>query len=562
SISSGRISSIIQDKNGTVWIGTFNKGLNKVSEEKEGLKFTAYRNNTLYPGTIPSDNVFKLFKDKHDNLWIITGGRFLSEFNYDTEEFTTYQIDSSELHSQLEFLSISEDESGNLWLGTAGRGLIKFNTKTKSFLNSDNPFILRDKSVYGILFDKLNCSWISTNFGLIKYNIADQSALNFNISDGLQSLKYTGACLNRKNGEMFFGGINGFNCFFPDSIRNEKILPEIIITSLIVSNIEIPFTGRSIHLNSSENSFSINFTSTDYTDPLKNQYLYMLEGYDNKWSYASGNIHSAEYKGLPAGSYIFKVKGTGSSGIWTDKPATLGINIPAVFWKTWWFISIWVLIFTALISYSIFYRFRQFLIIEKLKTKLSADLHDSVGSGLTEISLLCEIVRRDYKNELKKDNLNLSLIAQKSRELVDNMSDIVWLVNPKQNTLYDLMLRLKDIYSPIINSRGTIFKVEISDSIKDFKMDVEKRQNIYLIFKEGINNSIKYSKAKNILLKLETAEDSVKIILKDDGCGFDIDFVKGNGLINMKRRAENLKADFAIHTSQGKGTSIVLEWKE
>jgi len=284
----------------------------------------------------------------------------------------------------------------------------------------------------------------------------------------------------------------------------------------------------------------------------------MLDGYDTEWKFTSGNYHSAEYKDLPPGKYIFQVKGTGNSGSYPNKIAKLRINIPVVFWKSWLFISISVLILAGFISYFIFYRIRQFLIIEKLKTKLSADLHDSVGSGLTEISLLCEIVQRDYKNELKKSNPNLTIIAQKSRELIDNMSDIVWLVNPKPNTLFDLILRLKDIYSPILSSLGINFKVDISDSIKYLNLDLEKRQNIYLIFKEAINNSIKYSNAKNILLNLETADYTYKIILKDDGCGFDTNSGKGNGLINMKRRARNIGAELSIQSNPGRGTRIAL----
>ncbi|MGE5810724.1 MAG: two-component regulator propeller domain-containing protein, partial [Ignavibacteria bacterium] len=297
SISSSRISSLIQDKFGTIWIGTLNKGINKVSKEKDWLKFTAYRNSTLYPGTIPSDNVLKLFTDKNNIFWAVTGGRFLSEFNYDTGEFSTYQIDSPD--SGLEILSLSEDDSGNLWLGTGGKGLLKFNKKSKKYSNEENPYILKDKSVFGILPDDNNNLWISTNFGLVKYNLTDHTTESYNVNDGLQGLKYSGACIQAQNGEMFFGGTNGFNCFFPDSIQNQKGIPEIIITSLHVSNKEIPLSRNYISLLPSENSFSIYFTSTDYTDPLKNEYLFMLDGYDNEWKFASGNIHSAEYKDLP-----------------------------------------------------------------------------------------------------------------------------------------------------------------------------------------------------------------------------------------------------------------------
>jgi ligand-binding sensor domain-containing protein/two-component sensor histidine kinase len=560
SISSNRITSIIGDKNGEIWIGTSDKGLNKVSTDEKGkLIFLRYQRSTLYPGTIPSDNIREIFKDKKENLWVVSGGGYLSKFDYQTNEFTSYEIDPKNLYSGLEILSLCEDDSDNFWIGTNKNGLFNFNNKTGNFSANKNPFILRNKSVAGILSCGENL-WISTNYGLIRYNHTDESSSSYNVSDGLQSLKFnSGAYFRAKNGEMFFGGINGFNSFFPDSMKSHEIISMVIITSFEVLNREIPVGSGKISLSSLENSFSIYFNSTDYADPSKNEYLFTLDGYDNEWNYAGGNNHSAEYKDVPPGTYVFKVKAAGSLGKWADKLAQLTINIPIVFWKSWWFILISVLIFGSIISYFVYYRIRQFLLIEKLKTKLSADLHDSVGSGLTEISLLCEIVQRNYKNELNKSNPNLILIAQKSRELIDNMSDIVWLVNPKANTLYDLILRLKDIYSPILNSLGVNFKVDISDSIKDRNIQVEKRQNIYLIFKEGINNSIKYSRAKNISLNLELVDDSYRIILKDDGCGFEISSVRGNGLINMKRRAENIGADFSIQSIPGKGTIVILK---
>jgi len=562
SLSSNRITSVIEDKNGEIWIGTSDKGVNKaVPDENGNLKFIRYQSSTLYPGTIPSDNILKLFKDRGNNIWIVSGGGYLSEFNYKTQEFTSYKIVSSNEYSGLEILSLCEDNSGNFWIGI-NKGLLNFSKKSGEFSDRKNPYTLKNKSIYGILSDNNNL-WISTNYGLIRYNLTDGSTSNYNVNDGLQSLKFnSGAFIQAKNGEMFFGGINGFNSFFPDSIKTEEIIPAVLITSFQVSNKEIPICSSNISLSSSENSFSIYFSSNDYTDPTKNEYLFTLGGYDEEWEYASGNNHSAEYKDIPPGTYIFKVKGTGNSGVGTSKTAQLMINIPVVFWKSWWFILLAVLILLSIVFYFIYYRIRQYLLIEKLKTKLSADLHDSVGSGLTEISLLCEIVQRDYKNELKKSNSNLTLIAQKSRELIDNMSDIVWLVNPKANTLYDLILRLKDNYSPILNSLGVNFKVDISDSIKDINIHVEKRQNIYLIFKEAINNSIKYSNAKHISLNLEPVDDSYRIILKDDGCGFEMNARKGNGLINMKRRAENISAVLSIQSIPEKGTTIILKLKK
>jgi len=141
---------------------------------------------------------------------------------------------------------------------------------------------------------------------------------------------------------------------------------------------------------------------------------------------------------------------------------------------------------------------------------------------------------------------------------VDNMSDIVWLVNPKPKSMNDLFIRLKEIYYPILLQQGTRFIVEIPESFVETKLTMDERQNIYLIFKEAINNSIKYSKALNIYFTAEYEDRSAVISLKDDGVGFDVSLEAGNGIPNMKKRAVNIKASIEILSTRGKGTSVTL----
>jgi hypothetical protein len=361
---------------------------------------------------------------------------------------------------------------------------------------------------------------------------------------------------------MFFGGINGFNSFYPDSIKSTGYIPQIGITSFKVMNKEVPLEGGVIFLGYSENSISIEFSSFDYTDPQKNQYAFTLAGYDNKWLYATGGNRTALYNNLSPGEYTFMLKGSGYDGSWNNAPIVLHIIIDSPLYRKWWFIIIVILIASGVISYIIWTRINQYISVQKLKEKLSADLHDSVGSGLTEISLLSAIAR-DYPETdaaLQKDKL--ITIGERAGELVDNMSDIVWLVNPKNKSLKDLILRLKDNYSSLCSSLGISFKLMNIEQLDDADIIMEKRQNIYLIFKEGINNSIKYSRCRNIFLSVVSDNRNFEITLSDDGSGFDTNNkYPGNGLNNMKKRALESGMQFELESYCGHGTVICLKGK-
>ena len=190
--------------------------------------------------------------------------------------------------------------------------------------------------------------------------------------------------------------------------------------------------------------------------------------------------------------------------------------------------------FTAFIVYYLgTFRYRNLLAIEKIKSKLSADLHDNVGSGLTEISILSELVSKEVEKTASGPSQKLNAISEKARMLIDNMSDIVWMVNPKHDSLYHLILRLKDSY----------------------------KQNIFLIFKEGINNAVKHSRCKKIVLEANLTKDMLELSLKDDGIGIEPEVVKyGNGIQNMKSRAKAIGGELIVDSSNN-GTLIKFTGK-
>jgi len=197
------------------------------------------------------------------------------------------------------------------------------------------------------------------------------------------------------------------------------------------------------------------------------------------------------------------------------------------------------------------------LAIERLRTKIAADLHDNIGSSLTEIAVTGELLSQNLVGANDSLRKGIATITETSRELVDKMSDIVWLVNPKRDSLYDLILRLKDSYTELLSYKGISFKSDNLKSLTNVSLKMEQRQNLYLIFKEGINNCIKHSSCDEILLNANVVGKRLEVMLKDNGAGFNYNKnISGNGLSNMNDRAKSLGGELNIISTLGEGTKI------
>jgi ligand-binding sensor domain-containing protein/two-component sensor histidine kinase len=554
-IGSDRITSLLQDKNGTIWAGTSNAGLNKISFNNNRVSFIHYMSSTLYSGTIPENSIRKVFRDSEGNVRALTRSGFICRYNYASNDFSYIKVPADDA----EIISVYS-AGRNIFLGTAGSGICEIDVKNNKVVNHFYSPVLQNKTIVSIAASG-NDFWLGTGYGLIKYNIKDKSAVLYNTNDGLQGMKFLPeACLKASTGMMYFGGVNGFNFFQPGEYSKNENRDRVFITSFRAGDKEIPVNNRA-GLADYQNSVSFEFSLTDFTDPLKNQYCYKLAGHDKEWKYTSEGNNTASYTDLPPGEYTFYVRGINSSGGKCINTASLHFTISPVFWKTWWFILLVVSAAASGTGFFVYLRINHYLAVERLKAKISADLHDSIGSGLTEIALLSDISQVEYNKLAGRPSTSLENIAARSRELVDSMSDIVWLVSPKPKSMYDLFIRLKEIYNPILSQRGVKLIVDIPGSFMHLDLSMEQRQNIYLIFKEAINNSIKYSCAKNITFTAQREENYINISLKDDGKGFDSSAGKGNGLPNMKKRAAAINASVDIISETGRGTLVALNVK-
>lgn len=584
SVSSNIIQDIFEDSHGNLWIGTEN-GLNWFNRSQNSFqRFIADQKsrNSISDNRIQSKCIIE---DRLGYIWVGTWqglNRFYAEdINGVIELSKVKKIFKADGLSDNRIISIYEDksiiknDSVLIWVGTIGGGLNRLSIKIlndtisecniKSFSVADG---LPSNVIYGILGDDDNNLWLSTNNGISKFNSTDKNFRNYDLMDGLQSNQFFyGAFHANRDGELYFGGINGLNSFYPDKLEENKNIPPLYFTRLIIESTdgstnmilenieEINKLGR-IKLPYDSYDFRFEFTALDLVTPSKNMYSYILENYDEKWSNSSF-LNYASYKGISDGEYKFSVLGSNNDGLWNESGASLSVIISTPFWKSWWFIVLVFFTLGAIITYLVFSQVRNILAVERVRTKLAADLHDNIGASLTEISILTEVISTRLKSEDSDVLKNLGKISTKSRNLIDKMSDIVWLVNPQRDSLYDLILRLQDTYSDLLADTDISFRSENLKSLEKVSLSMEHRQNLFLIFKEAINNSITHSNCNELFLNAHVSGKTLRMKLEDNGVGFiTSEDSLGNGLKNMQNRAKKIGGKLIINSEKDKGTVI------
>ncbi len=586
SLSSNTVQAILEDHSGRLWVGT-ESGLDLYNKKSNG--FVHFDNDPKDPNSLSNNQVQScIYADNKGYLWVGTWGglnkillpKNPNDYSPDSFKFSLYQhLSQNSLSlSNDRVISICQDRKGNIWIGTYGGGLNMLPANQQDIDNTKAKFIhysikdgLASDIIYGILEDDNGNLWLSTDNGLSKFNPSKKTFRNYYESDGLQGNQFFwGACWKSKGGELFFGGTNGFNAFYPEKLKDNPNIPPIVITDFNIFNKPVPINKnnsplkeyisdtKKIVLSYYQNVFSFDFAALDYTAPNKNQYAYMMEGFDKGWV-KSGNRHFVTYTNLDPGEYTFRVRGSNNDGVWNTEGASIKIVILPPFWRTWWFIFSSFLALGSLIIFLISYRVRHLLNIERFRTKLAADLHDNIGSSLTEISIISEVISRKLKPANADGDVlkSLKTISEKSRSLIDNMSDIVWLVNPKRDSLYDLILRLRDTYTELSSYKSISFKSENLKSLEKVTLSMEHRQHLYLIFKEGINNCITHSGCTEISLDAYVRGRRLEMILKDNGNGFNVtELTSGNGLDNLKNRAKKIGGILNIYSNKNEGTTL------
>lgn len=287
----------------------------------------------------------------------------------------------------------------------------------------------------------------------------------------------------------------------------------------------------------------------------------MLEGVDEKWIYADTR-NFASYHNLSPGKYTFLVKGKNNYGIWSEQPAKVIIEITPAFWQTVWFKLLCTLLVTAIIYWIYKLRLERALAVEKMRTKISRDLHDDLGSTLSSISILSGQVKSRLIKQPETVEPILDKINESAIKMNDSLQDLVWAVKPENDTLQELLVRMEQFASGILESKNINYTFTGPTTVSDIKLNPEFIRNIYLIFKEAVNNAAKYSNCANVTITIKEKGKQLSLSVIDDGIGFNPETVKrGNGLNNMTKRAAQIGGSLNIISEPNKQSGIVLECK-
>jgi signal transduction histidine kinase len=338
--------------------------------------------------------------------------------------------------------------------------------------------------------------------------------------------------------------------------------PQVRITHLSRFDQNVPLVpfAQNLTVRQYDNYLEIGFTAVDSLAPEQSVYRYLLAGVDTGWMEIQQRF--VQYKNLDDGNYTFAVKARNETGYWSE-PAKIDFVLEPPFWEKLWFALLITLLTAGSAVYFITFRVRQLLAIERLRTRIAADLHDNIGAGLTEISILSEVGAKKISQQPQNGTAeHFDKIGRISRSLVDRMNDIVWLVNPKRDSLYDLIQQLGSSFEEVSTCSGIIFRAHNLEILRQVHLPMEYRQQLYYIFKEALHNSLKHSAAKEVVLEAQTQGKRLLMRLKDDGEGFDNEKQScRNGLENMKRRAEMIGGKVIIYSASSTGTVVEFNGK-
>ncbi len=590
SLSSDNVQCLYLDRSEDLWIGTDN-GLSRMTRDDRGRRhFIRYRHSPHQPQSLSDNFVHTICEDRFGALWLGTY-RGLDRFDRQTQTFRHYRHDLREARSlSNEYVyAMHEDQAGNLWVGTSD-GLNLFDRATETFTTFKENAGLPNGVICAILEDRGGRLWLSTNKGLSCFDPKARAFRNYDVDDGLQSNMFSpGARCKSQEGLLYFGGINGYNCFRPEAIRPNEFKPPVVLTTVRIFDkplLPAQYTAAPLVLPYEQNFLSFEFAALIFAQPGKNQYAYQLAGVDRDWVYA-GTKNFASYANVQPGQYAFRVKAANHDGVWNEQETALAIVITPPFWRTWWFsslaaaIAIWSAIYwhhrrmqherkrlaeiesiKSAESIKRFQEVEQARLQEReaVRKQIAADFHDASGHKLTKISLFCGVLQSKLRAGAAEIDDYLERIMKAAASLHQDLSDFIWSLDPAENTLHDIALKLKEFGDKLFDHSGIRFDMPVlAPELEQTALPMEMRQNLACIFKEGMNNILKHHRAacQNVKFEIMRENGHFVVTLTDDGPGFDLNTcTRGHGLRNMQTRAQVIGGELEISSTPGLGTTI------
>ena len=582
------VRAIYEFAEGQLWIGTKDGLFKFYSDDNHWRKFDHFGHDDSH--NLDSAWIFSFLEDQNGHLWITTAGDGIYSIDPETEIVTHYHNDPADPSSVSNNFVVAgfQDREGLFWFSTV-EGLNRFDPTTETFVHYRSKDGLPNETVYCVLEDVNAHLWVSTNMGISMFNPQSETFHNFDVDDGLQSNEFNGsACYLGDDGEMFFGGINGFNTFLPEQMVDNSAIPSVVFTSLVVDGEQIHLADRAdVSIKWPANAFEFEYAALSFAQPEENQYAYYLDGFEDTWNDV-GTRRFGSYTNLPGGTYTLRVKGSNNDGIWNETGTTLNIKVVPPFLATRWFQGIVIL---ALVGGAyVIYRLRvrnhearerdlesqveqrtaeliktqeilQHSEMEKAiateRNRLARELHDSVTQSLYSLTLFSEAARHLADEQgLKSIEQQIKQIGVISLQALKEMRLLVYELQPPELERDGLVRALRKRLEAVEGRAGVEAQVDVEDFIK---LPGRVEQEFYRIAQEALNNALKHAAASAVIVVLRQKNGRNEMEIIDDGVGFDPGTQRdsaGMGLVSIRERAEQLGGTVMVESQPGEGTRI------
>ncbi|WP_114789597.1 two-component regulator propeller domain-containing protein [Niabella yanshanensis] len=424
-------------------------------------------------------------------------------------------------------------------------------------------------SIFTLQKDQYGNCWAGGSSGIYKLNMASRTITRLTQQDGLITIHNNSYVPERsmqlRNGWLAFGGNQHLVLFNPAEYNNSMVPPSVNITGFQLNGRYLPEDSltalNTINIPYEHRVFSIEFAAINFMQKGRLIYEYKLEGLNDEWISLTTPT-SINYNFLPHGHYRFLVRAKNELGQYSPTITSLRIYIAPPFWKTAWFYILVGLAIVSLLFYLHRLRLQKLLHIEKVRSRLARDLHDDMGSTLSTINILSNMALQQPSIDEAKSKAYMSTISTSTSQMMEAMDDIVWSINPVNDNIAKMVARMKETAGAVLEPKQIDYRFEIAPSVTDVHLSMEARREVFLIFKEAINNIVKYAAATLVTLTFKRKGPNLLLTIEDNGIGFEMavpgSTVRGNGLKNMQKRAAALKGQLSINSQPGSGTSLKL----
>jgi len=582
-----RIRTLCEDREGGIWVGTENAQL-RLLRDKQFLAFT-----NAQPGAPVTD----LLEQPDGSLLIGTYGKGILRLQGGK---CSAAIEPEALPSPF-ILALYRDSAGVLWIGTEGAGLVRCEGDQVATLTTRNWLV--NDTIVQILEDNSGCLWLGSYRGIMR--LAQPELREFaegktgfvhplilSQSDGLpseQCMRGFHASLKSRTGLLHFCTTRGIVTVNPNQPWTNAAAPAVWLEKMVSDGVvyhariqpsdrspppatqtDVSERGAKIKIPPGRRRLEFYYTGLSLGAPENVRFRYRLKGADDGWVEA-GQERSVFYSLLPAGSYAFEVTACDNSGIWNKQGAMLAFEVEPFFWQRWWFrlalLGLLVASIVAIVRYAAFRRLRlrlrrleQETAVQKERARIAKDLHDDLGAHLSQIAMLSELAQSDYQKPAQAKG-HIDLIFRTARSVTRSLDEIVWAVNPRNDSLDRFSAHICTFAPEFLRSAGISCRLDVPMELPATMLPANVRHHLYLAFKEALNNVVKHSGATEVRLRLRVEMLALTLTIEDNGRGFDPGSATAfgeDGLANLRHRMSEIAGQFEQHSEPGRGTRTVL----